>query len=115
MNQVVPIVHQDPIRIGVALHAGWPFAQFFQLDLDFIADGLDLPAVGTGRDNEEVSEGGNLAQVQNTDIKGLFALRGFYRGAPDWGLSGFRGLRNGSWGNLLFGSGQVWLLVVIVL
>jgi hypothetical protein len=45
-----------------------------QLDFDFIGNGLDLPGVGAGCDDEKVGKRGDFAEIENLDILRLLGI-----------------------------------------
>lgn len=82
MNNEVAIVGQHPFSVLESFHAGGELLAFGELLADFLADGLDLPGIRPGADYEEISERGNLAQVENAYIVGLLGFGCADRGEP---------------------------------
>jgi hypothetical protein len=76
----------------------------FQAQPDLVADGLHLPLVGAGADDEIVGEGGDTGEVEDYQVGGLFGF-----GCADGDQPGGRcGLGGG--GFLEIGLGQSRLL-----
>jgi hypothetical protein len=48
----------------------------------FFHDGLDLLGIASTADDEEIREGSDLAQVQNTNVEGFLGLGGSNGGEP---------------------------------
>ncbi len=74
MDQEVAVIHQDPIRLFVSFRADREFAKRFELAVNFVAYGLPLPGIAGGADHKEVSEGGDLSQVEHAEISGFFGF-----------------------------------------
>jgi hypothetical protein len=45
-----------------------------QAEIDLVADGLDLPWIGSGTDHEVVGEGSDAGEIENLDIGGLLGF-----------------------------------------
>jgi hypothetical protein len=58
---------------------------------DLVADGLNLTRVAAGADDEVVGKRGDLAQVENGDVRGFFGFGGADRGEPGGGRFRFLG------------------------
>ena len=82
MDEVVAVIHQNPFGVGVSFDADGHVSKSFEGDLDFVANGLILPDVGTGADDEEVSEAGDFAKVEYLDILGLLLFGSSYGAQP---------------------------------
>ena len=86
MDQQVAVVGQHPLRLVVTLDADGQLAgPLFQLEADFVADGLNLPRVGAGRDYEEVGERSDASEVQNLDVSGFLGFGGADGNEPGGG------------------------------
>ncbi len=92
MDQEVAVIGEDPFGLVVALNADGQFAGLvFHLEVDFIADGLDLRGIVSGADDEVVGKRGDAAKVKDFDVDGLFGFGGSDRDQP--GCGGFGGVR----------------------
>ena len=78
----------------------------FQLQPDFVADGLHLLLVGAGADHEVVGEGGDAGEIEDYDVGGFLGFCGADGNQPG-GRGGF-----GGGGFLEIGLGQNTLLKV---
>ena len=76
VDQIIPVISQDPLRVGEAFHADGIFAALVQLLADLFHNGLDLFGIASSADHEEIRERSNLAQVQNSDVQGFLGFRG---------------------------------------
>ena len=57
MNQHVAVVGQDPLCLIVAFDTCRQFAGLlFELDRDFVTDGLDLSLIGARADDKEIGK-----------------------------------------------------------
>ena len=74
MDQIIPVIEQNPLGILIALDAIRVLAKLFELDLDFVRNRLNLPGVSATGDHEKVGKSGDFAEVENPDILGLFCL-----------------------------------------
>jgi hypothetical protein len=63
MDQVVPVIGQNPFCILKTLHIHRVLPASFQLQANFLGDGLDLFGIAPAADDEEIGEGSNTAQV----------------------------------------------------
>jgi hypothetical protein len=82
VDQEVPIIHEDPLGIFVALDADWQFADLFQFLINLVAGGVPLAGVGDGADDEEISEGRYISKVEDPQVGGFFGFSGFGRKEP---------------------------------
>lgn len=82
MDQEVAVIHQNPIGLFVAFRADREFAECFKLAVNFVAYGLTLPGIACGTDDKEVSEGGDLSQVENAEVSSFFGFGGPNSGRP---------------------------------
>lgn len=79
VDQEIPVIHQDPVRIGVSFDTQGKLPGIFETVLDLVGDSLDLARVGPAADHKGVDKTGDPAQVQNPDVPGLLivsSLRG---------------------------------------
>ena len=74
MHQEIAVIGQNPFALGVAFDADGAVALQPQLPVDLIGDGLHLPLVVAGADDEIIGKGGDAAQVQNDQVFGLFVF-----------------------------------------
>jgi len=72
VNQEVAVIQQNPFGVLIALHAIGTLPKFAKLRLHFVGNRLNLPRVGAAGNDEKVGKRGDVAQVQNGDILGLF-------------------------------------------
>ena len=80
MQDKVDIIQQDPFRLVVAFHAVGALAYLFQLLLDVICNGLELPGVRAGANNKIVSKRSAVpVHFQNDNVFALLGFNGFYR------------------------------------
>jgi hypothetical protein len=57
-------------------------AALLEFDSDLFGDGLDLLGIRARADDKEVSEGGDVAQIEHADVESLFGFGGAYCGEP---------------------------------
>lgn len=80
MDHEVHVVQQDPLRLFVALDVGGPQTGAGESLLHLIRDGLNLPRVATGANNEIIGEAaGRLVQFEHGEVLGFFFLGGGQR------------------------------------
>ncbi len=72
MDQEVPIIHQNPIRLFVPFRADREFTECFELAVNLVADGLPLPGIACGTDYKEVGERGDVPEVEHAKVGGFF-------------------------------------------
>jgi hypothetical protein len=82
MDQEIAIIGEHPFGLIVAFHAVGQFAGLFELQADFLADGLHLLGIVAGTDDEKIGERSDAGKVQDLDIFGLFRFGGAYRKEP---------------------------------
>ena len=82
VNQVVPIIGQNPFCICEAFHADRILAAPFELLANLFHDGLDLFGIVSAANHEEIGESGNLAQIQNSNVDGFLGFGGSNGGEP---------------------------------
>src|SRR6478735_9452563 len=70
-----PEVHEDPVRFRGPLAADRLDALVAKRLEDAVGDRADLPLRPAGADDEGVSQGRELAQVEEHDVGGLLVLR----------------------------------------
>ena len=88
MHQQIAVVGQHPFSLGVSFHTDGQLSRLlFQLQIHFVADGLNLPLVGARTDYKEIREGSDAGKVQNLDVGSLFGFRGPDSDQPGWGSS----------------------------
>ena len=86
MDQQVAVIGQDPLRLLVAFDADRQFARLaFQLQMDLVADGLNLALVAAGADDEVVGEGGDAGEVQHANVGGFLRFGGAHGQQPGRG------------------------------
>jgi hypothetical protein len=83
VDEVVAVIGKNPLGGFVAFEAVGEFAvPVFELEADFIGDGLDLAGVGAGADDEIIGEGGDTGEVEDEDVGGLLFTGGADGGEP---------------------------------
>ena len=82
MNQEVAVVRQNPLGVGEAFHADRIFAALIELLSDFFHNGLDLLRIAAAADHEKIRKGGDVAQVQHTNVQGFLRFGGSNSGEP---------------------------------
>ena len=86
MDQQVAVVGQHPLRLVVTFDAEGQFARLLlQLKADFVADGLNLPLVGAGANDEKVGERSDAGEVQNLYVGSFLGFGGADRNQPGRG------------------------------
>jgi len=80
VDDEVAVVGQYPLGPVVALDAQRSLAALLELELDLVANGLNLPEVGPGTDHEVIGEGTDPAKVENADVERLLRLGRVGRG-----------------------------------
>ena len=94
MNDEVTIVHKDPFGGFISFDADREFTHFFEPFLHLIRDRMCLARVRHRADNEEISEGGNVPEIENAQIRGFLGFRCICGRPPVGNLCGLqRGLR----------------------
>ena len=83
VDQVVSVVRQHPIGVLETLYADRVLAAGAQLQTDLLADGLNLPGITARTNDEEVREGGHLAQIEHQDIGGFLRFGRADCGEPE--------------------------------
>ena len=68
VDDEVAVVYKHPFAAVVALYADRRFAGAFELDVDFVANGLVLFGTGASADDEIVAEAGNFAKIEHLDV-----------------------------------------------
>ena len=92
VNQIVPVIGQDPLCVCEAFHADWIFASLIQLLADLFDDRLDLLGIASAANHEKIREGGHFTQVQNANVEGFLRFGGSNSGEPRGGCE-----RLGNW------------------
>jgi len=96
VDDEVAVVGQYPLGPVVALDAQRSLAALLELELDLVANGLNLPEVGPGTDHEVIGEGTDPAKVENADVERLLRLGRVGRGERrDGGAFSGNGLLSG--------------------
>ena len=86
MHQHVAVIGQDPLTLVVAFQTHRQLArQAFELQGDFVGDGLNLPLIGAAAEDEIIGEGSDAGQIQNLDVGGLLGFGGADRYEPGCG------------------------------
>lgn len=77
MNQQVAVIGEHPLGLVVTLDAVGQLSELmFELQPDFIANGLDLALIGAGADDEIVGEGGDTGEIENLYVGGFLGFGG---------------------------------------
>jgi len=76
MHEEVAVVAQHPFALFVAFDARREFTSPLELLCDFVGDGLILARVCARADYKTIGETGDACKIQNSDVCGLFFLRG---------------------------------------
>lgn len=77
MDHEVHVVQQHPLRLLIALDMSGPQPGAGESLLYFIRDGLNLPRVATGADDEIIGEAaGRLVQLEHGEVFGFLFLGG---------------------------------------
>ena len=75
MHQEVAVIHQYPFRRIISFNADRQLPDLLQALLNLIANRVPLPRVRNGADDEVIRERGNLAEIENTQVKGFLGFR----------------------------------------
>ena len=77
MDHQVAVIGQHPLGLAVTLDTEGQFAGLLlQLEADFIADGLNLPRVGPGGDDEEIGKRSDASEIENQGVGGFLGFGG---------------------------------------
>jgi hypothetical protein len=77
VDQKIAVIGEDPFRLVIAFHAVGQFSGLlFELEAYLVRDGLDLPLIVSGADDEIVSKAGDAGEVKNFDIGRLLRFGG---------------------------------------
>jgi hypothetical protein len=107
VDQQVAVIRQHPFGLAVPFDIGGQLAGLmFQAQTDFVADGLHLPLISAGADDEVVGESGDAGEVEDYQVGGLFGFGCAGGNQPGW-RGGF-----GNCGFLEIGLGQNRLLEI---
>src|SRR5437867_3820808 len=60
IDHAIAVVHQNPLGVGITLHARRNVALLLQLLLDLVGDGLVLAGISAAANDQGVSEGGHV-------------------------------------------------------
>jgi hypothetical protein len=82
MNHKIPIIHQNPIGGVISFNADRQFTDSFQPLSDLIGNSVPLPLVRHRAYKEKIREGGDGAEVKNSNINRAFRFRGSGRNQP---------------------------------
>jgi len=86
VNQHVAVIGQDPFGLVITFDTRRELAGLlFELDCDFVANGLNLPLIGAIANDKEVRERGNAGEVENLDVRRLLGFGGAYGNEPGGG------------------------------
>jgi hypothetical protein len=85
VDQIIPVIRQNPFGVGEAFHADGILAAPFQLLADLFHDGLNLLGIAPAADDEKIGEGGDFAQIQDANIEGFLRFGGSNGGEPRGG------------------------------
>jgi hypothetical protein len=69
VDQIIPVIGQNPFGVLETFHTDRVFAALGELPADLFDDGLDLFGIASAANHEEIGEGGNFTQVQNTNVE----------------------------------------------
>jgi len=61
MDDEVAVVHQDPLGVLIPFHADRQIPAVLELEVNFVRNGLVLPDIRTGADDEIIGEGCDFA------------------------------------------------------
>ncbi len=82
MNDKVPVVHQYPVAIPIALDAKRTDSFGSQVPLNRIRDRLNLPRVSAATEHKLVGKRADGLNIKNDDIFSFACLRRVDRGLP---------------------------------
>ena len=88
MHDEVAVIGQDPLGILVAFDAERESSEFGKFLAHRVRDGLDLPLIGTGADEEVIGEGSYILKIQDADIGSLLGFSGAHSAQPERGDGG---------------------------
>lgn len=97
MDDEVSIVHQNPFGCVIAFHTDRQLSSFLQLLSNFIGNGMALPCIGNGADQEVVGKGSDFSKIENPQVESFLGfgcargdqpVRKFLRGECRLGLCG---------------------------
>jgi hypothetical protein len=82
VDQVIAVIHQDPLGVPVAFNTHGRVPKFFQIELNSVADRLVLASTGAGADDKEIGKTGYVAKIEDADVLGLLFFRGVHGTQP---------------------------------
>ncbi len=68
MHEEIAIVHEDPFGGIETFPTDGKLAHFLQSSVDFVGDGLRLPGIGRGADDEVIGERRDFPEVQDLQV-----------------------------------------------
>ena len=71
VHDKIDIIQQHPLGAVITLDIVRIMAIALEAQLDVVGDGLDLPRVGAGTDQEIIGEAGDFSQVENYQVQGF--------------------------------------------
>lgn len=80
----VAVVYEHPFAAVVAFYADRRFARAFELDVDFVANGLVLFGTGASADDEIVAEACYFAKIEHLDVGCFLGFRRSNCSEPAW-------------------------------
>ncbi len=88
MHDEIAVIGQDPLGILIAFDAERQFPEFGKFLAHRVRDGLDLPLVGSGADDEVIGEGSYFLEIQDADIGSFLGFSGAHGAQPERGDGG---------------------------